>query len=587
MNLPRKASPASYRTRLFAGLAIVVAVLTGAWAWSLWGPFTDVFTAQQEERLAGIARTAAVSLAATAAPLGEYVDEVSQATTLRVTVISEDGTVLDDSEEDPSAMENHGDRPEVAAALAGETGIDIRQSETQGIERVYVAVPATYADTRVVVRVSEPLSDVAALTSGARRTGLIALLIAALAAVAAAWRLTQSTANPIERLVSSARSMADGDLGTPVPETPGALAPLSEALGTLRDELRDRIGALEAEEQTLRLVLDGLADAVFLLDGGRIRMANRALAVMFRLRPGDLTGRELADVGLPASVVAAIASRLDSNQASSADLGPDPFLRYHRVTVVPLGTSGEDAGTLVAVSDLTERMRLDAVRRDFVANASHELKTPVAAILLLAESAESAAEDGDAGQAAAFVSQLSDEAARLRRLVTDLLDLSRIESVPGADEVTDVRRAIDLALSGHQRAASTKGLALASDLTAVAGEDVAVRADPTDVAIALDNLLANAVTYTERGSVVVRVSADRDTVSIDVADTGIGIPAENVDRVFERFYRVDRARSRTSGGTGLGLALVRNVAEKAGGTATIVSEQGVGTTATIRLPRAR
>lgn len=587
MTFPHAPSPSSYRARLFAGLAIVVAVLVGTWAWSLWGPLTDVFTAQQEERLTDVARTAAASLAVTTAPLGDYVDDISQATTLRVTVVSRDGTVLADSEEDPSAMENHGDRPEVAAALAGETGIDIRQSETQGIERVYVAVPAAYADGTVVVRVSEPLSDVAALSSSARRTGLVALLVAMAAAVAAAWYLTQSTASPIERLVASARSMAGGDLGAAVPTTPGALAPLSDALGTLRDELRARIGALEAEEQTLRLVLDGLTDAVFLLDGGRVRMANRALAVMFRLRPGDLAGRELADVGLPASLVAAIASRLNSRQTSSADLGPDPFLRYHRVTVVPLGASGGDAGTLVVVSDLTERMRLDAVRRDFVANASHELKTPVAAMLLLAESARSAAEDGDREQAASFVSQLSDEAQRLRRLVTDLLDLSRIESVPGADEVTDVRRAIDLALSGHQRAATARGLALSSDLSAVAGEDVAVRADPTDVAIALDNLLANAVTYTEHGSVVVRVLADRDTVSINVADTGIGIPAENVDRVFERFYRVDRARSRTSGGTGLGLALVRNVAEKAGGTAAIVSEQGVGTTATIRLPRAK
>jgi signal transduction histidine kinase len=259
-------------------------------------------------------------------------------------------------------------------------------------------------------------------------------------------------------------------------------------------------------------VLDGLTDAVFLLDGGRIRMANRALAVMFRLRPGDLTGRELADVGLPASVVAAIASRLGSSQASSADLGPDPFLRYHRVTVVPLGASGGDAGTLVAVSDLTERMRLDAVRRDFVANASHELKTPVAAMLLLAESAESAAEDGDAA------------------VVTDRERLRRI----------------------------------------------------------LENLVDNAVKYTPAGGhVVVTTTADPGGAArIEVRDDGPGIEPEHRERVFERFYRVDKARSRELGGTGLGLAIVKHLAESIGAQVTLDSEPGRGSRFSIVLPAA-
>jgi two-component system sensor histidine kinase SenX3 len=239
------------------------------------------------------------------------------------------------------------------------------------------------------------------------------------------------------------------------------------------------------------------------------------------------------------------------------------------------------------VADVTERSRLDAMRRDFVANVSHELKTPTAGILLLAESAGQAASDGDAAQALAFVGQIQAEAARLRNMVMDLLDLSRLDSAPEPGTVTDVRRSVELALAGHGRAAQERGLALKADLSAVAGEDVAVVADTTDVAIALDNLLANAIAYTEAGRVSVRVSADDTSVEIAVADTGVGIPASDLERVFERFYRVDRSRSRDSGGTGLGLSLVRHAVERWGGTVTLESPPGKGTTAILRLRRAR
>jgi signal transduction histidine kinase len=343
---------------------------------------------------------------------------------------------------------------------------------------------------------------------------------------------------------------------------------------------------MEAEQRTLRLVLDGLSDAVLLLEGDSVVLANRALTAMFRLRPVSARGRMLSDLGLPASVESAIVALLGHTEPASAEIGPDPYRRSHRLLVLPLGTTGESPRTLVVVADITDRMRLDAMRRDFVANASHELKTPTAGVLLLAESADQAARDGDTGQALAFLSQIRQEAERLKRLVGDLLDLSRLEAAPDTDAITDARRAVELALAGHRRAAAAKGLTMDADFTGAAGQDVAVHAESTDIAIALDNLLSNAIAYTEHGSVTVAVHADDQTVRISVIDTGIGIPMADVERVFERFYRVDRARSRTSGGTGLGLALVRNVAERSGGTVSIESEPDAGTTVTLRLPRA-
>jgi signal transduction histidine kinase len=241
---------------------------------------------------------------------------------------------------------------------------------------------------------------------------------------------------------------------------------------------------------------------------------------------------------------------------------------------------------LVAVSDITDRARLDGMRRDFVANASHELKTPTAAIQLLAESAETAAADGDVDQALRFVSQMSGEARRLRQLVLDLLDLSRLESRPEADALTDVRAAVALGLTAHRPAADRNGLSLTADMAAVEGTDVFARLEPTDLAIVLDNLLSNAVAYTEHGGVTVSVRAEGDRVVIAVEDTGAGIPADALPRVFERFYRVDRARSRESGGTGLGLSLVKHVVSRVGRELTIDSTIDVGTTVTLRLPRA-
>jgi signal transduction histidine kinase len=406
-------------------------------------------------------------------------------------------------------------------------------------------------------------------------------------ALVVAVRSATSTARPVERLADAACAMAAGDLTSGVPTESGALEPLSVALAELRAQMRARIGDLETEQQNLRAVLDGLDDAVLLLDGREVRIANRATTSMFPTTIAGMRGREVDETGLPASLSSAIIGMVDAGGAAVRDIGPDPLQRYLRLTVVPLGATESAERHLVVISDVTDRMRLDSVRRDFVANASHELKTPTAGILLLAESAAHAASDGDTPQALAFLGQIEAEAARLRHLVLDLLDLSRLEGTAVKEGVTDIRHAIDLALTAHRRAANESGLTLKTDLSAVGGVDVFARTDSTDVAIALDNLLANAITYTETGSVQVALSVDDDTVTLAVSDTGIGIPAEDLPRVFERFYRVDRSRTRDSGGTGLGLALVRNVVERAGGSVEIESAPGSGTTVTVALPRAR
>jgi two-component system phosphate regulon sensor histidine kinase PhoR len=576
-----------YRLRLAVGFVLVVALFTAAWAWSLFGPLTTAVVRQQQNHLQGVAQAGVLVLAEADDPLQQSVKQLVADTDLRATVIATDGTVLADSEESPTAMGNHADRPEVIEALAGRVGRDTRLSTTQRVEQMYVAVPASYDGQQVALRVSESLEAIGEISAQARRTGLLLLLVTLVLAAVFVWRLTHAAADPVERLADAARAMADGDLAAAVPREAGALKPLADSLTDLRDQLRDRIGDLEAGQRTLQVALDGLDDAVLLLDGNRVRFGNRAVTSLFRSVPGDLRGRAITDLGLPAPIVAAVSARLSSTSPGTDDLGPDPYRRSYRVHSVPMGSSESGSRTLIVITDTTERMRLESMRRDFVANASHELKTPTAGILLLAESAGHAAEDGDLTQATAFTSSIHAEATRMKQLVTDLLDLSRLESLPAADAITDVRQSVDLALIGHRSAAAARGLELDSDDTAVSGEDVAVHTDPTDMAIALDNLLSNAIAYTERGRVTVRVTADDTAVSIAVEDTGIGIPTADVERVFERFYRVDRARTRAGGGTGLGLALVRHVVERAGGSVAIESTEGVGTTVTLTLRRAR
>jgi two-component system, OmpR family, phosphate regulon sensor histidine kinase PhoR len=576
----------SYRARLILGYVLVAAVFALAWGWSLYGPLQQTALRQQQRNLTAVAQAASLYTAETTATPADIVTHLSAGTDIRVTIVAADGRVLADTENDPKTMDNHAGRPEIAAALAGRAGSNRRTSATEGTQQLYVAVPATLDGHKVALRVSQSLDNIDSIARTSRQVGLVLLVAALLIAVGIATWASGAASRPIQELSTVAERMAGGNLSVDIPEVPADLEALAVSLETLRRQMRSRLDALEAEQRTLRTALDGLSDAVFLLEGDKIRFANDAASRLFRAPGAGWRGIAIDAAGLPASLSSAICDRLSAARAYAAELEPDPLGTTLRLVVLPLEPSAENPRTLAVISDVTDRARLERVRRDFVANASHELKTPVAGIQLLAESAETAAEDGDITQSLEFTRQIEAEAARLKRLVTDLLDLSRLESAPAPDAITDVRQAVDNAIAGHRGAAGRHELALSVDLSAIRGVDVFVAAEPTDVAVALDNLLDNALAYTEIGSVSVSVKASATSVRIKVTDTGVGIAPEHLGRVFERFYRIDRARSRDSGGTGLGLALVRHVAERSGGSVTVASELGVGSTFTLTLPRA-
>jgi signal transduction histidine kinase len=226
------------------------------------------------------------------------------------------------------------------------------------------------------------------------------------------------------------------------------------------------------------------------------------------------------------------------------------------------------------------------IRTDFVAAASHELKTPVAGIELLADALKLAVEDNDCEAAIELVETLKSTASHLSSLVVDLLALSQIEDAPKTDNITDVRVAINNSLVSHSISARTRNIALTANLVGIGVDDVFVAIAPTQFTIILDNLISNALTYTDTGSVTIDLRCGITSVTLDVIDTGIGIDASELEQIFERFYRIDKKRSKQRGGTGLGLSLAKQAAEAAGGTITVRSVVGSGSTFSVTLPRA-
>jgi two-component system phosphate regulon sensor histidine kinase PhoR len=360
------------------------------------------------------------------------------------------------------------------------------------------------------------------------------------------------------------------------------LAGLTNELSAITTRLRDRLEELTEERDRAGQILDALDDGVLLLDGaGRLLVANPAARSWFGL-PGDLRPGLPAQrvLGVPqVSVLAERAAQAGAPVVGSLTLVfPEP--RALTMRAFPLADRGPTGRIVVTLTDITQRRRLEVLRRDFVANASHELKTPVAAVRALAETLLTALpDDPEAGHR--FAERIGREAERLDVLVRDLLDLSRVERGTLDAEPVDLVGLVKEVVGGYLDLAEERRIKLGTELQ----PGVAMRGDRAQLLLLLSNLVDNALRYTPaRGSVCIRLHAAESRAVIQVDDTGEGIPAAELPRVFERFYRVDKARARQTGGTGLGLAIVRHVAEAHGGTVRVESELARGTTFTVTLP---
>jgi two-component system phosphate regulon sensor histidine kinase PhoR len=488
---------------------------------------------------------------------------------VRLTLLTRDGLVLADSETDPSAMGDHSDRPEVVAALGGVVGFDTRVSATTGVEQRYLALPPAEG---LMVRVSTPTSGIEEGLARTRGVIIRVSLVTALVAIGAVILLVRWMLRPIAIFADQAQSLARGHLDIDPPRSSVAeLDRLGTSLSDIARDLGGRVTEAEMASATLQFVLGALPQGTVLVDGeDRIVYSNPAATQILGDAPATLSG--VAPLQLQSAVREA---RETGGQVVRVIDHGRPARRL-RGAATPFH---DDDRVLLVIVDVTELERVDSVRRDFVANASHELKTPVATIIAASEAMQIALSRGDAS-ALGFATQIDRAAQQLDRLVADLLDLSRLEQEASElrpsrlDEIVgdEIERVRDRFADG--------GLRLQAELA-----EAPVLANERDLGIATRNLLDNAVRHTGRGGTVsVSVGVSNGHAALEVADTGEGIPTRDLDRVFERFYRVDSARSRVTGGTGLGLAIVRHVAEAHGGEVTVTSELGRGSVFTVRLP---
>lgn len=536
---------------------------------------TRVLTARlaSEASLAGdLARDAFRARDATA--LDALARRIATDSRLRVTFIATDGVVLGESDEDRLLMENHATRPEVIPALAGDQGATVRHSATVKRDLLYVAVPLRDAGRVIgVSRVALPLVAVDALAGRLAGSLVAGAVVAALAALALSYAVSRAITRPIERITEAAER--DGGALTDV-RGPQEVERLASALRRSAASVETEREATQAERDHLAALIDELSDAILIADeDGRVELANAAA----RRAAGDsVVGRRLAEVIRDHEALEAIAAARDGRDHVATVERSDPR-RFSRVVVRPVA-GGE---LLVVIQDLTALRRLETVRSDFVANVSHELRRPITSLKAMAETLEEGALD-DPVAARDFVARMHREIDGLAQLVNELLALTRIES--GAEPLSLGRhRPADLLAECARRLgplAERAGVELAVEPSNAS----AVRADADRIEQVLANLVHNGVKFTPAGGSVRLSAEDADgTVAFTVSDTGRGIDAAELDRVFERFYKADR--SRASEGTGLGLAIAKHIVQAHGGTIAATSA-GLGRGATFRftIPRA-
>ena len=585
---------------LLVSLALIAVSFAGADAY-LTRAFASRLTLQVEGDLLVRAELVAREAAASVAPVEDtdawqgLASRTGAVARCRVTLIRGDGTVLGDSARDAAgvrAMPNHAARPEVASALAKGTGTSDRLSDTVTQRQLYAAVRfQTAASQTAVARVATPRDDVDDMVRQLRRLMAVASLFAVgfavfMSSFAASW-----ISRVVRELTTATRRMADGDLDVRTHvRTADDLGDLGAALDQLAGSVGTTLGKLRNERDLQGRILDGMQEGVLVLDkDGRVVMMNPALRQMLLLG-ADAKGKLLIEVVRHADlhdlVKRARAGR--TTAMSEIDL---PGIKPRRLLTHATALAGE-AGALLAVCvDVTDLRRLESLRRDFVANVSHELRTPVTAVRSAAETLQvSALKDPDPTVATHFVEIIERNAERLQSLIEDLLELSRLES----KEFKLKKERIDLATVSSiifglfRQRADKKGIKLATDLPA---NLPLLHTDQRALEQVLSNLVENAVKYCPAGSTVTLGAAvekggkpESEVVRVSVTDNGPGVDPKHIPRLFERFYRVDAGRSRDVGGTGLGLSIVKHLVEAMGGSVTVDSKVGAGSTFAVTLP---
>jgi two-component system phosphate regulon sensor histidine kinase PhoR len=514
---------------------------------------------------------------------------------VRLTLISTHGQVLADSQEQDVAavrrMESHADRPEFTAAMRTGEGAARRLSPTLGQAYRYHSVRVDAAGKPIgIVRAAFPVAPLEAELAGLNRWIWSIGALLALAATAIAWLIAVRLTAPLQELATTAEALAAGDYARRFATTNSAkdvTARTAAALNELGKRLAQRERLLYSATQTQATVLEGMSEGVIAVDRGeRLLFANASAGRVLGFdskRAADLT---LLEAVRSHELRAIMQKALRSRQLCNAELAwSGKSLRTFDVLATPL-PGDPSPGVVLVLRDVTELKRLEHMRQQFIANVSHELKTPLSSIKAYTETLLGGARN-DPVHCERFLQRIDEQAARLHDLIMDMLSLARIESSQSPLELTSVpvARVVRGCLADYEPQAAARRVSLKSNAAACDEQNHAIRGEEEALRQILSNLVDNGIKYTPAGgSVTVTCRRDGAVAIIEVADTGVGIAPEHHVRVFERFYRVDKARSRELGGTGLGLSIVKHLAQAQGGTVAVVSEVGRGTQFTVKLP---
>ncbi|MDF2634806.1 MAG: multi-sensor signal transduction histidine kinase [Pelosinus sp.] len=523
--------------------------------------------------------------------IDQRIKELATKTDLRVTVVNNSGDVLADSWENPATMENHLHRPEVSSSLTGQEGSSIRYSTTLGQNMLYVAIPIRN-DNEIVgaVRISSTLAAIDAGFNQIKSTLLAAILLTSLLAIFLSIWLARKYTAPLEEITTAARDIANGNLDRRLHiRTGDELEILAHTLNNLTSNLDDKIKESIAETNKLALILQHMDNAVILLDRyGKITTANKMARDIFDIKDSMINQHNMQVLGY---------SQLDRAVQQTAKQGKSMLIylktnihgsvRVFQVFIGPITAAGNEIMSILSVfHDVTALQDMHDRQADFVANASHELATPLTTIKGFTETLlDGALEDNKLS--AKFLTIIHTEAERMQRLINELLQLAKLNSHEYRQQVKLEATPLTPLLYTVKEDLRTNAEEKKITVDIQADADPIIMANPDWLKQILINLLDNSIKYTPPLGKVLLTCLQKDHEAIlIVEDTGIGIPANDVPLIFDRFYRVDRARSRNAGGTGLGLAIVKFIVEMHGGTIEVKSTINIGTTFTIRLPLA-
>lgn len=519
--------------------------------------------------------------------LQERVEALGHHSDTRFTILDAEAAVLADSGGNPGRMGNHGDRPEILQAATEGRGSSSRFSSTQSQQMRYLALPVKRAETLVgYVRVSLPLTVLSRRLGQLRGAVLLAACVASMVALVLGFLHARRITRPLLTITDAASAIAAGDYAKRVDlESRDELDALAQAFNAMGEAMRQTLATLKADRNKLSAILASMEEGVIAVDREeRIVHMNEVAARLLEIESNS-EERYLWEVARIPELSETLTETLDFEEPVHRVIRLPAISNSDRILDIrasPLEAGGVLAGAVMVLVDVTQIRRLENMRRDFFGNVSHELKTPVAAIRGIVETMLEDPEM-DFLQRHRFLGKVSNQADRLSNLVSDLLSLTRLES-GGVGELMPIEAAhvLEDALRDLRPTADRRRIELVSCFTSdpltVSGEEETLRQ-------AVGNLLDNAIKYTpEGGRVTARAWRQDDQVWIEITDTGLGIETQHLGRIFERFYRVDKARSRAVGGTGLGLAIVKHSVLAMGGEVTVKSTVGRGTTFHIRLP---